>query len=622
MNASSGTTAELLRDNDDAVIRIGRSFVDIQRADVLWVIVLTLFAFALRFASPVYPDALDHPFKGSPVTVSYIGSTFNGDGCIEDVPVGPNGASKKQCGFVFDEVYFPVDATKDMAQPALDYFDPEPPLTKLLMTPPIRILGFTTAAWRLSPAIFGSLMVGLVYLIARRLRRDRWFAVVASLFVAIDGLAFVEARTGVIDAIAVFFVVLTYYAFLLHWQARTRRQWNGTLYLMAAIAGLAFAAKLTALAPLAVGGALIGGRWVQPLMSDVFPWARRRGDRRRIDAGAQLWREAAGRAGFVHYVIAALVMSTVFVASFSRYSTVSHNVPFYGSCTQAGGPQQDPKHAPDTENVAVGMWHGIPTPEPVTMTRNAVDIMRSGLAYHRNECRPHPYASRWYSWPVMWHPVLFYYDDHSFPTKEGTARVSSIANTGNPALWWMSIVALVFCAYWMTQGTHNAWRLGLILVGVTSLLLMMWSFHIAERPDKDTVMVAGGKGFIIGAIGLMLFGAGCVISATVSRRFVPAFLLLGYLAAWTMWAQGNEDRVLFLYHMLGAVMFIALSLAYALTALRRVRFPLWGYTVSLAPLSTGLVLVVVMAFIFFYPIWTGAPLYAGDRELRIWLPGW
>ena len=36
-----------------------------------------------------------------------------------------------------------------------------------------------------------------------------------------------------------------------------------------------------------------------------------------------------------------------------------------------------------------------------------------------------------------------------------------------------------------------------------------------------------------------------------------------------MWVPGNERRVLFFYHALGMLLFTALALAYALTAIRR-----------------------------------------------------
>src|ERR1022692_3379370 len=229
-------------DGTPPLVRAGlRGFLDLGRFDVIAVIVLVLVAFALRIASPILPDFLS---GGGTISALGVGYPTTGGSSAEctTVPVGPPGVvagvkashtDTSVCGYVFDEVYFPVDAAKDLRQPAESYFDPEPPLAKLLMAPPITAIGFTTWSWRVSTAIFGSLLVGVIYLLALRLRRDRWFAGAVALF---------------------------YYVFMLHWQARTRRQWRATLYVMAVVAGLAFAAKLTAVAPLVVAAALIPGR--------------------------------------------------------------------------------------------------------------------------------------------------------------------------------------------------------------------------------------------------------------------------------------------------------------------------------------------------------------------------
>jgi len=247
------------------------------------------------------------------------------------VPVGPPGSLPASgsatsdvsvCGYVFDEIYFPVDAAKDLRQPAESYFDPEPPLAKLLMAPPIAFFGFNSWTWRLSTTIFGSLLVGLMYLVALRLRRDRFFALATALFICFDGLAFVESRTGVIDIIAIFFVALFYYVFLLHWQARTRAQWRATLYVMAGVAGLAFAAKLTALAPLVVAGGLIVIRGIAPYLAGFIPWLRRIAGPGRAET--IMWRHAAGPRAILHYIAGGLIALAIFSASFSRYETIQH----------------------------------------------------------------------------------------------------------------------------------------------------------------------------------------------------------------------------------------------------------------------------------------------------------
>src|SRR5438132_1278666 len=116
------------------LVRAGlRGYLDLQRLDVVLVVALVLLAFGLRFVSPIFPD-----FLSGTGGVGYwgVGHPFNAGECGL-VPIGHGGRDVNTCGFVFDEIYFPVDAAKDLRQPAESYFDPEPPLTKLLMAPPM-----------------------------------------------------------------------------------------------------------------------------------------------------------------------------------------------------------------------------------------------------------------------------------------------------------------------------------------------------------------------------------------------------------------------------------------------------------------------------------------------------
>jgi len=634
-----------------------RAFLELDRKDLLWLLVLVATAFFIRVASPIYPDFLSPGSAHSGASAWGVGYPLNNDGC-GDVPVGPHYSKKHVCGFVFDEVYFPVDAANDAA--GVDYFDPEPPLAKLLMAPPIIIGGFNSGAWRTTTVIAGSLLVGLVYLIARRLRRrDRFFAVVAAGLVCFDGLAFVESRIGVIDIIAIMFAALLWYAFLLHWQARTRRQWTATLYFMALCAGLAFGAKLTALAPMMIAVVLIVGRFAEPLAMELVPPLRRlRGGH---GGEALMWRDAAGGGrALLHYGVGVIVAVSVFSACFARYVSIPHpSLYHFTGCTQQNGLTFDNS---GTGHLAVPEhWWDV-----VTAERNIIEFTNASLEYHRAECRGHPYASDWYTWPVVYHPVLFYAEYKTYKTPAGADERGWITDMGNPAVWWMAIPALLFCL-WKAVGGRGAGRLTVATAGVVafgtfnlaafgyghsglrffgipflvaglayalerwwpvivatlgmvSLAEMITLYH--EAPHYDLTRVNVGLGFKVAFAGMVLFGALLVINAVVSRRFVPSFILLGYLSAWLMWENGNERRVLFFYHMLGALIFMALALAYALTALRRTEMRLGSRRVPLAALAYGAVALVLVAFVFFYPMWTGAPQTLSDFNLRMWLATW
>lgn len=619
----------------EPLVRTGlRAFLDLDRFDVIAVVVLVLFSFGLRFLSPIFPDFL----SGTGGVGGYgVGHPYNASECAV-VPVGPKYKEVNHCGYVFDEVYFPVDAAKDLAQPAESYFDPEPPLAKLLMAPPIAWWGFNTWTWRISTVFFGSLLVGVVYLIARRLRRDRFFAVAAGSLMCFDGLAFVESRTGVIDIIAIFFVALFYYVFLLHWQARTRRQWRRTLYIMAAVAGLAFGAKLTMLAPLVVAAALILCRGLEPYLVRAVPLLQRVAGPRR--AGTVLWRQAAGGRSILHYGAALVLMAFVFFACYSRYETIVHpDAYFFTSCDPSGSGLVG---TPTTLYPPVIHAGTVTLPNPGQAISNIVEINKASLQYHALECHGHPYQSRWYTWPIMEHPVLFYYDGGKPPN----SAVSSITDMGNPAVWWLGVLALLFCVWRMTRGP-TLWRLGVAVLGLGSLLAMILlfsaavryhaptnpntsytaaqfvaKFHLDPSAQYEVAAVNPGPWFNVAFAGMIAFAATAVVSAAISRAFVPAFIVLGYVSAWMMWVPGNERRVLFFYHALGMLLFTVLALAYALTALRRVQLPVGRRTMSLAPFAYATAGVVLAAFVFFYQVWTAAPLSPADHSMRIWVDTW
>jgi Ca2+/Na+ antiporter len=634
-SAPSTGTASSRDGGEHTLVRAGlRGFLELGRFDVIAIVALVLFSFGLRFASPVFPDFLSGT---GGIGALGIGHPYNATECTA-VPVGPNGTDINRCGFVFDEIYFPVDAAKDLRQPAESYFDPEPPLTKLLMTPPIAWWGFDTWTWRATTTLFGALLVGVIYLIALRLRRDRFFAVVAALFVSIDGLMLVESRTGVIDVIAIFFVALFYYLFLLHWQARTRTQWRTTLYVLAAACGLAFAAKLTALAPLVVAFALVLGRALAPYLIAGLPFLRRIAGPPRIEA--RMWRDAAGRLGILHYFAAGLIVFAIFSASYSRYLTVPHNdVYIFTDCSQGGAGLTG---TPETLPVPVTKIGVVTVPDVPQALHNIIETNRAAIIYHEQECHSHPYASHWYTWPIMEHPVLFYYDGGSTQNPV----VSSITDMGNPAIWWLGVLGILFCVWRMTRGP-TLWRVAVGVLGVASVVAMILLFAAAQRyhdpsnvntaytaaeyvakfhanptPDVEIARVAPGLGFNIAFVGVILFAAAATLSAVVSRRFVPAFIVLGYVTAWMMWVPGNERRVLFFYHAMGMFIFTVLGLAYMLTAIRRVQFTLGGRRMSLAPIAYAGLGLAVAAFVFFYPVWTAAPISQPDHEMRVWVDTW
>ena len=143
--------------------------------------------------------------------------------------------------FIFDEVYY-VDGARDLLHYGVEVagskpeFVVHPPLGKWLIGIGITIFGDNRFGWRITSALFGSLMILLIARIAHRLFRDARLTALASLLMAFDGLALVHSRTALLDNFLAFFILLATYLFTM------RRYWWTGIAL-----GCAMATKWSAL---------------------------------------------------------------------------------------------------------------------------------------------------------------------------------------------------------------------------------------------------------------------------------------------------------------------------------------------------------------------------------------
>ncbi len=483
----------------------------VDRVDLLWLLGLTLIAGALRFGSPIFLDVFTHPGSGPPVTAWGIGHSYYdpklpSEGGSNANPIAPGSA------FVFDEVYFANDANDDLR--GRDYLDPEPPLAKLIIALGIQRFGFNAFGWRVMTGLFGTVLIPLMYLLARQLFPLRFPAVAAGLLTTFDGMTFVESRVGVIDIFPIVFVIAAYLAFHLHLRADTPLRQRAAILASGIILGLGLGSKWTALAAYGTIALILAARFVMR--------------RVRYDPVT----------GAVVGASLTVVPGLVYLLSFTHYLTVAHSLTGFATPALALSPF----------HLDLGRaWDEL------------ASFHRWTFNYHYNLRAPHPYYSPWFSWPVLYRPVAYYYQGQDLGTDQVTRAnlVAEIFNLGNPAIWWASIVALI-----VTAG----------------------------------------------------FG--------LTRRSYPAgFILLAFAAAWLPFAR--VPRGLFLYHMLGGLPFMILAIALVLTTVRvslpfAERFEAIG---AVFPAYAYLA-VVIAVFIFFYPLWTGLPLTYAAWQRHIWLPSW
>src|SRR5438067_1164720 len=94
-----------------------------------------------------------------------------------------------------------------------------PPLAKTLIAWSERPGSFTPISWRFPAAVFGILGVAVVYALAFAFWRSIWWASLAGLLVAEDGLHIVQSRTAMLDIFMTTFMALGL-MFLIHaWRA-------------------------------------------------------------------------------------------------------------------------------------------------------------------------------------------------------------------------------------------------------------------------------------------------------------------------------------------------------------------------------------------------------------------
>ena len=512
----------------------------LDRTDLYWLIALTLVAGVLRFGSPIFLDIFAHPGSAAPITAWGIGHNYQDPsipGLGKPNDIAPNSP------FIFDELYFANDAHKDIL--GQDYFDPEPPLAKLIIAIGIKLFGFNSFGWRFMPALFGTALIPLMYLLARQLLAVRFFAIAAGVLTAFDGMTFVESRTAVIDIIPITFAVLAYLLFHLHLNADTvaRRRW--TIVLTGITLGLALGSKWTTLAAYGVIIEIL-----------VFRLLVR-------------WTRSDRNTGAIALLSLALLPAVVYGLSFIRYLTITHGI--------TNLPQPALGFAPFHFNLGAAWteieeWH------------------RQTWLYHINLKADHIFYSPWWSWPLDFRPVVYYYAGQGLGVDQsGSTLVAEIFNLGNPLIWWAATLALI---------------------GIAGGLPVVIQDYLARRRPEPAM-------------------AGSDLAGPLDQRlYASIFILVAFAGAWL--PLSRVPRGLFLYHMLGGLPAMFLALALALTYLGSLSSHLPGIAIRISgavPAYAYLVMVIGF-FLYFYPLWTGLPLTADALNSHVWfaltkpLPNW
>ncbi len=374
---------------------------------------------------------------------------------------------------IFDETYYPKDAlallrfgveqatvkdadkillASDGNVHNLDIFTGaasfivHPPLGKWIIGLGELTLGATPTGWRISVAIVGIIAVLLTARIARRLTRSNLVGFLAGLFVALDGMHIVMSRTGLLDIMLGFFVLLAFGCFLMD-----RDQVRGRLARLIEAEGLQATATTwgprLGLRPWRWAGALALGLGCSVKWSGVwFAFG--------FIALSLVWDISARRAvGVLRPWRATLLRdlpSTVLVTAAIIIAT--YLLSWTGWFISDNG--WDRNWAEGTGILAAlsSLWH----------------YHAEMWNFHVGLTTEHAYASNPWGWLLQVRPTSFYWNNvtdrtQGCPTDNCAAEVVAL---GNPVIWWAGVLAIVY-QLWRWLGRRD-WRSAAVLVGIAA----------------------------------------------------------------------------------------------------------------------------------------------------------
>lgn len=330
--------------------------------------------------------------------------------------------------YVFDEVYYAKDACLYLAkgmhacgtsQPTEQSYV-HPPLAKWIIAVGEWIFGYNSLGWRIMAALFGTALIVVVFLMARKLF-GRWGGPIGGLLVATDFLLIVESRIAMLDIFLTFFVALGFLFIVCDHQRvlRLRERGEGKLDIRWRVAagfafGAAGACKWSGFYALAGAGILL-------LVWNVGTALRIRTDEKAAGLPARAPMPVTELNATLLSVGIPVVL--VYLASYAAWFRDNHF-----SLSQ--------------------FWN----------LQNQMYQFNIHLNAH------HPYASRPWTWPIIKRPVAYYFQSSPTGCITPHCRYTHILAFGNPATWYAALLAFAYIAVRAVRRRHGPERI--VLVGL------------------------------------------------------------------------------------------------------------------------------------------------------------
>jgi dolichyl-phosphate-mannose--protein O-mannosyl transferase len=440
---------------------------------------------------------------------------------------------------VFDEVHFVAQARHYIrGEP---FLDPHPPLAKLVIAAGILLFGDHPWSWRIGNALIGILLVALTYMLGRRMFASRLAGALAASFIICDGMFLIDSRIAVIDIVYLTLAAWSYLLLFRFAESTGQGDRRRTLAAMGVTLGLCLGSKLYVPA---VTFLLCAGFMVYFIL---------RSDRA-ASLAARGWR-AAG----------ALLM----VGSLSAVFYIVVFLPHF----------------------LLGWWSGI---------EDLFHYYGDVMWYEGSvKAATHPYASPWWSWPLMLRPIAYW---QNFPPQ---GKVATIWGGGNPLLWWGALTAITITAVRALERPNPART---FLVCGYLVYLVMWiplgrtlflyhympAVYLGYLALADIVADAWRGEAEMWECAALLFTMVpvCILGLGFWAGLFPA-ASIALFALYLIAAEIAPDSVLDIEHLRWAPRMVAVAFLVAAAVL----------------------------FVYYFPIWTAIPIDRAGYYQRMWFQG-
>ena len=330
-------------------------------------------------------------------------------------------------GMIFDEIYHARTAYENIHNMSV-YEWTHPPLGKLIIALGILIFGMKPFGWRIMGALFGVAMVPLMYVFTKRIFKRTDFAFITAGLWAFDCMHFTQTRIATIDVYGVFFILLMFFFMYEYVRQDYFAAPLKDKFRPLALSGVAFGLGCASKWIGCYAGAGLAVVLFYHLFTAMFE-AYKGHDESAAARRSLFWKRLWATAGWCCLWFL-LVPGLIYFASYFPYYRYEASLRLnYG---------------------IKDMW--------ATLLKNQKDMYN----YHSGLTATHMCQSMWYQWPFTFKSVWFYVSGNG-------EKISNIASTGNPAVWWISSVGAV-CLFleWLLGKVKRDPVLPILFVGVAA----------------------------------------------------------------------------------------------------------------------------------------------------------